>query len=38
MRKEKEVLDRLRRSQLYREYEQAFTASTQLPLTMRPME
>jgi AraC-like DNA-binding protein/ligand-binding sensor protein len=38
MRNERQVLDKLRRSQLYKDYEQAFTASTQLPLTMRAME
>jgi AraC-like DNA-binding protein/ligand-binding sensor protein len=38
MQKERSVLDRLRRSSLYKDYEQAFTASTKLPLTLRPME
>jgi hypothetical protein len=38
MRKERKVLDRLRRSQLYREYEHAFTGSTKLPLAWRAME
>jgi len=38
MQKEKRVLDRLRRSSLYKDYERAFTAGTKLPLTLRGME
>src|SRR6516164_8222913 len=38
MQKEKRVLDRLRRSSLYQDYEQAFRAGTKLPLTLRGME
>ena len=38
MQKEKRVIDRLRRSSLYQDYEQAFTAGTKLPLTLRAMK
>lgn len=32
------MLDQLNRSQIYRDYERAFTSATELPLTLRPPE
>lgn len=34
----KELVERLRKTRLYRDYEQAFEAATGLPLTLRPVE
>src|SRR4026208_2015951 len=37
-RQNKELIDMLRRSRLFRDYENVFTKATGLPLTLRPLE